>query len=99
MGAHYQAAAVVYNHQLNQMGEIELPERPQLACCEFYMRTGHCAYGPTCRWHHPKERAKPGLNSQGYPLHPTQADCSYYRRTGKCAFGGAIQRLSASLLG
>lgn len=42
----------------------KLPRRPGQQPCKFYMRTGDCAYGVTCKWDHP-ERAglpKPPVN-------------------------------------
>jgi hypothetical protein len=34
-----------------------LPQRPGMQACQFYMRTGKCAYGSRCKWDHPKSRA------------------------------------------
>ena len=33
------------------------PERPGQLDCHYYMKTGDCKYGMTCRFNHPKERA------------------------------------------
>eukprot|EP00930_Biecheleria_cincta_P099459 TRINITY_DN9108_c0_g1_i1.p1 TRINITY_DN9108_c0_g1~~TRINITY_DN9108_c0_g1_i1.p1 ORF type:complete len:265 (-),score=70.84 TRINITY_DN9108_c0_g1_i1:15-809(-) len=37
-----------------------LPRRPGVPECKFYMKTGACAYGPSCKWDHPPDR-KPGI--------------------------------------
>lgn len=34
-----------------------LPERPGEANCVYYLRTGACGYGETCRYNHPRDRA------------------------------------------
>lgn len=33
------------------------PERLGVADCAYYMRTGSCAYGSKCRYHHPRDRS------------------------------------------
>jgi hypothetical protein len=35
-------------------GEGSLPLRPGQEPCAFYLRTGKCSYGPTCRFDHPR---------------------------------------------
>lgn len=34
-----------------------LPERPGEANCIYYLRTGSCSYGESCRYNHPRDRA------------------------------------------
>ncbi|KAL0695757.1 hypothetical protein Bca4012_062937 [Brassica carinata] len=31
----------------------EYPVRPGTKDCQFYLRTGRCGYGKTCRYNHP----------------------------------------------
>ena len=31
------------------------PSRPGQAVCEFYMKTGRCKFGPSCKFHHPED--------------------------------------------
>lgn len=31
------------------------PMRPGVPMCSYYMRTGNCAYGATCKWDHPEK--------------------------------------------
>jgi len=33
-----------------------LPVRPNEKECSYFMKTGMCKYGETCRWHHPPEK-------------------------------------------
>lgn len=37
-------------------GEL-YPERPGMADCAYYMRTGTCGYGSKCRYNHPPDRS------------------------------------------
>lgn len=50
------------------------PERSDKPECRYYMKTGSCKYGSTCKYHHPKERHVPlatgTLSPQGLPLRP-----------------------------
>lgn len=50
------------------------PERPGQPECQYYMKTGDCKFGITCRYHHPKDRATPSptcvLSPIGLPLRP-----------------------------
>lgn len=46
---------------------------------QYYLKTGTCKFGSTCKFHHPKEKAgiakQAQLNILGYPLRPVCA-CS-----------------------
>nr|GFC72285.1 zinc finger CCCH domain-containing protein 33 [Tanacetum cinerariifolium] len=35
----------------------EYPERPGQPECEYYLKTGTCKFGPTCKFHHPRDMA------------------------------------------
>ncbi|KAM0007326.1 putative transcription factor C3H family [Helianthus debilis subsp. tardiflorus] len=65
------------------------PERPGEPECQYYMRTGNCAFGVVCRFHHPRERIIPvpdcALSPMGLPLRPPL--CIFYSRYGICKFG------------
>jgi len=71
--------------------ESMFPERPGQQECQFYMKTGDCKFGMTCRYHHPKERIIPipncVLNSLGLPLRPGAPACTFFSRYGICKFG------------
>ncbi|MQL71527.1 hypothetical protein Taro_003848 [Colocasia esculenta] len=67
------------------------PERHGQPECQYYMKTGDCKYGSTCKYHHPPERSlsKSGnlLNQMGLPLRPGVPPCSFYMQHGVCKFG------------
>ncbi|KAK1297575.1 Zinc finger CCCH domain-containing protein 33 [Acorus calamus] len=33
-----------------------LPERPDQPECQYFMKNGSCKFGPSCKYHHPRER-------------------------------------------
>jgi hypothetical protein len=59
-GAH-QKAAVALAQADTKSGKTSsrLPRRPGQQPCKFYMRTGDCAYGVTCKWDHPERPKAP----------------------------------------
>eukprot|EP01018_Ginkgo_biloba_P024601 Gb_37448 [translate_table: standard] len=67
------------------------PERPGQQECQYYMKTGDCKFGTTCRYHHPKERVAQSptcmLSPIGLPMRPDQPACTFYSRYGICKFG------------
>ncbi|KAG0478516.1 hypothetical protein HPP92_013235 [Vanilla planifolia] len=71
--------------------EQNLPQRPGLPVCRFYMRTGECKFGATCKYHHPPDWSIPSknctLNPLGLPLRPGVQLCAYYSQHGVCKFG------------
>ncbi|KAE8681173.1 Zinc finger CCCH domain-containing protein 34 [Hibiscus syriacus] len=52
------------------------PERPGQPECQYYMKTGRCKYGSSCRYHHPPEVFAPKkdviLSPLGLPLRPIE---------------------------
>jgi hypothetical protein len=56
--------------------ETVFPERPGQPECQYYIKTGDCKFGVTCRYHHPKDRTTTAptcvLNSLGLPLRPVR---------------------------
>jgi len=74
---------------LNSLG---YPLRPGAEQCAFYLKTGTCKFGATCRNDHPEGVSSAGgvtceLNSRGLPLRPGQEQCAFYMKTGTCKFG------------
>ncbi|XP_068659322.1 zinc finger CCCH domain-containing protein 32-like isoform X1 [Aristolochia californica] len=71
--------------------ENMFPERPGEPECQFYMRTGDCKFGSSCRYHHPKDWMVPETNCvlspMGLPLRPGAPPCTYYAQHGVCKFG------------
>lgn len=53
--------------------EQTYPQRPGQPECQYFMRTGDCKFGFSCRYHHPMEVASSkaiNLSNIGLPLRP-----------------------------
>ncbi|KAF4361970.1 hypothetical protein G4B88_029482 [Cannabis sativa] len=61
----------------------------------YFLKTGTCKFGATCKFHHPRDKAgiagRVSLNMLGYPLRPNETECAYYLRTGQCKFGSTCK--------
>jgi len=69
-GAHQKAAVALAGAEAKAgRPPSKLPRRPGQQPCKFYMRTGDCAYGITCKWDHP-ERAAPAGAPGALPSMP-----------------------------
>ncbi|CAI0431848.1 unnamed protein product [Linum tenue] len=75
--------------------EQTFPERPGEPECQYYLRTGDCKYGSSCRYHHPRDRVVPStdsvLNPLGLPLRSGAQPCSFYLQNGYCKFGSSCK--------
>lgn len=64
------------------------PERPGQPDCQYYMRTGDCKFGSSCRYHHPPDISAPKttvmLSSVGLPMRPVSFPCGL--TTSLCLF-------------
>ncbi|CAH2072428.1 unnamed protein product [Thlaspi arvense] len=84
--------------------EHSFPQRPGQPDCQYFMRTGDCKFGTSCRYHHPLEAASPKgvtLSHIGLPLRPGTAQCSHFAQHGICKFGPACKfdhSMNSSLL-
>ncbi|KAJ6422416.1 hypothetical protein OIU84_027387 [Salix udensis] len=70
------------------------PERPGEPDCSYYIRTGLCRFGPTCRFNHPPNRklAIATAKMMGeFPERIGQPECQYYLKTGTCKFGATCK--------
>ncbi|KAL0367694.1 UNVERIFIED_CONTAM: Zinc finger CCCH domain-containing protein 34 [Sesamum radiatum] len=71
--------------------ESPFPERPGQPECQYYLKTGDCKFGSTCKYHHPPEWSAPKsnflLSPMGLPLRPGAPLCSHYAQNGVCKFG------------
>ncbi|PIA44517.1 hypothetical protein AQUCO_01700249v1 [Aquilegia coerulea] len=70
--------------------ESMFPERPGQPECQYYLRTGHCKFGSSCRYHHPPEWLTTNtgvLSHMGLPLRLGAPPCSFYAQYGVCKFG------------
>ncbi|CAH9122549.1 unnamed protein product [Cuscuta epithymum] len=62
--------------------------------CSYYIRTGLCRFGASCRFNHPANRklAIATARMKGeYPERAGQPECQYYLKTGTCKFGGTCK--------
>ncbi|XP_010420624.1 PREDICTED: zinc finger CCCH domain-containing protein 58-like isoform X1 [Camelina sativa] len=74
--------------------EQTFPQRPEQPECQYFMRTGDCKFGSSCRFHHPMEAASPKditLSHIGLPLRPGAAQCTHFAEHGVCKFGPACK--------
>lgn len=75
--------------------EQSFPERPGQPECHYYMKTGDCKFGSSCRYHHPPELIAPKTNvllgPNGLPLRPGAPPCTHYAQRGVCKFGPACK--------
>ncbi|XP_051118907.1 zinc finger CCCH domain-containing protein 32-like isoform X2 [Andrographis paniculata] len=73
------------------MTEQQFPERPGQPDCKYYMKTGDCKYGSSCRYNHPKDLvislSNCALSPLGLPLRPGLETCTFYMQRGHCKFG------------
>ncbi|XP_062182439.1 zinc finger CCCH domain-containing protein 63-like isoform X6 [Phragmites australis] len=70
------------------------PERVGEPDCSYYMRTGLCRFGMTCKFNHPADRklAVAAARMKGeYPQRIGQPECQYYLKTGTCKFGATCK--------
>ncbi|KAM1752848.1 hypothetical protein FF1_010768 [Malus domestica] len=74
------------------------PERTGEPDCSYYIRTGLCRFGATCRFNHPPNRklAIAAARMKGeFPERIGQPECqaciSYYLKTGTCKFGATCK--------
>ncbi|CAM0950238.1 unnamed protein product [Alopecurus aequalis] len=70
------------------------PERVGEPDCSYYMRTGLCRFGITCKFNHPPNRkmAVAAARMKGeYPYRVGQPECQYFLKTGTCKFGATCK--------
>ncbi|XP_010519530.1 PREDICTED: zinc finger CCCH domain-containing protein 43-like [Tarenaya hassleriana] len=68
------------------------PVRPEAEDCAFYMRTGSCKYGSSCKFNHPvRTKIQASRDNAKEKDDDTeklrQIECKYYFRTGGCKYG------------
>mmetsp|Transcript_15680 Transcript_15680/g.23030 ORF Transcript_15680/g.23030 Transcript_15680/m.23030 type:complete len:469 (-) Transcript_15680:324-1730(-) len=85
----------------------QFPQRPDAEPCSFFIKTGRCKFGETCRFDHPApgrgDEAKKGdpkavnggvcipCPAEDYPSRPGQPACRFYMKTGKCSYGASCR--------
>ncbi|KVI02481.1 hypothetical protein Ccrd_019267 [Cynara cardunculus var. scolymus] len=60
----------------SSMQTHQYPVRSDAKDCLFFVHTGSCSFGSSCRFNHPS---------------PGEKICSFYMRTGLCGFGAACK--------
>ncbi|KAL9272714.1 Zinc finger CCCH domain-containing protein [Drosera capensis] len=77
--------------QPNGSKEEKFPQRPGQPDCKYYLKTGDCKFGSSCRYNHPIERVASTstyvLSPLGLPLRPGTQTCTFYMQHGCCKFG------------
>lgn len=85
---------------MQEMELEQLPQRDGEKDCSFYLKTGCCKFGATCKFHHPRDRQlaaeaagiiSPDLNASGLPIRLGETPCAFYLRTGICKFGASCK--------
>ncbi|KAF5204366.1 Zinc finger ccch domain-containing protein [Thalictrum thalictroides] len=82
------------------LGPTLYPQRPGQIECDFYMKTGECKFGESCKFHHPIDRSAPmpsttnqpvqqnvKLTLAGLPRREGTIICPFYLKTGTCKYG------------
>ncbi|KAL4603195.1 hypothetical protein ACB092_10G108100 [Castanea dentata] len=77
----------------SNQNQQSFPERPGEPQCQYYMRTGDCKFGSSCRYNHPRDRVVPStvLSPNGLPLRPGIQHCAFYMQNGHCKFGSTCK--------
>ncbi|KAF8049995.1 hypothetical protein N665_2070s0003 [Sinapis alba] len=67
--------------------------RPGELDCQFFLRTGQCGYGDSCRYNHPLTHLPQGVFYQRdeLPERIGQPDCEYFLKTGACKYGSTCK--------
>ncbi|KAF2289201.1 hypothetical protein GH714_029375 [Hevea brasiliensis] len=91
----YQPISTSIGPSSSSQKEHSFPERPGQPECQYYMKTGDCKFGSSCRYHHPPELIAPKttvlLSPIGLPLRPGAPTCTHYTQRGQCKFGPACK--------
>ncbi|KAH9605330.1 hypothetical protein KSS87_015956 [Heliosperma pusillum] len=91
----YQALLSTVGPSSGFLKEHSYPQRPGQPECQYYLKTGECKFGSSCKYHHPAEWVAPetssALSPMGLPLRPGTPTCSYYAAHGVCKYGPACK--------
>ncbi|XP_011077184.1 zinc finger CCCH domain-containing protein ZFN-like isoform X1 [Sesamum indicum] len=92
--SHQDALLQMNMRPMEQMESGPYPVREGEPDCSYYIRTGLCRFGATCRFNHPLNRtlaiATARMKSE-YPERIGQPECQYYLKTGTCKFGATCK--------
>ncbi|EXB74844.1 Zinc finger CCCH domain-containing protein 58 [Morus notabilis] len=80
---------------ISSQKENPFPDRPGQPECQYFMRTGDCKFGSSCRYHHPYDVTAPKttvvLSPAGLPIRQDAPLCTHYAQQGVCKFGAACK--------
>ncbi|PON51238.1 Zinc finger, CCCH-type [Parasponia andersonii] len=74
----------------------DLPERPGLPDCPYFLKTQRCKFGLRCKFNHPKDHLAAAVASENgdasaLPERPSEPPCAFYLKTGTCKFGSTCK--------
>ncbi|XP_071730035.1 zinc finger CCCH domain-containing protein 3-like [Rutidosis leptorrhynchoides] len=72
-------------------GSVAFPDRPGEPDCIFYLRTGMCGYGNSCRFNHPTHIGQGNQYGGELPERVGEPDCVYFIKTGTCKYGSTCK--------
>ncbi|KAJ4907220.1 Zinc finger CCCH domain-containing protein 26 [Raphanus sativus] len=69
------------------------PDRPGERDCQFFLRTGQCGYGNSCRFNHPLTHLPQAVlyHRDELPERIGEPDCEYFLKTGACKYGSTCK--------
>ncbi|XP_060170845.1 zinc finger CCCH domain-containing protein 43-like [Lycium barbarum] len=76
---------------------LNYPLRPDAEDCAYYMRTGTCKYGLSCKFNHPSRRQnqhwamEKGKQKEESEERAGQIECKYFLTEGGCKYGNACK--------
>ncbi|VVB07351.1 unnamed protein product [Arabis nemorensis] len=81
------------NEDNNMEQSSPYPDRPGERDCQFFLRTGLCGYGNSCRYNHPPTHLPHGViyHRDELPERIGQPDCEYFLKTGACKYGATCK--------
>lgn len=74
-----------------EAGSMAYPDRPGEPDCIFYLRTGMCGYGNSCRFNHPTHIGQANQRGGELPERVGEPDCVYFLKTGTCKYGSTCK--------
>uniref|UniRef100_A0A1J3H922 Zinc finger CCCH domain-containing protein 26 n=1 Tax=Noccaea caerulescens TaxID=107243 RepID=A0A1J3H922_NOCCA len=77
----------------NMEQSSQYPDRPGERDCQFFLRTGQCGYGNSCRYNHPLTYLPQAViyHRDELPERIGQPDCEYFLKTGACKYGATCK--------
>ncbi|KAM3326309.1 zinc finger CCCH domain-containing protein 32 [Capsicum chacoense] len=91
----YSPSALAASPSSKTQKEKSFPERPGQTICQYYVKTGDCKFGSSCKFHHPPDwiasKTNCAIGPSGLPLRPGVQPCSFYLVKGFCKFGRACK--------